>query len=165
MNLRLPLLLLCAAAPSVAHAQDLLDKFPVQPVAPGKTAPKTKRAPQTQVAAKGAFPAVKSNDAALKGATSATDLAGAKKLVGKPVRVVGTVVKVYAPKSNGVVLLNFAKNYKTALVAAVKAEDFAKFPALNQLEGRRVLLSGKMVMFKGAPEIELAKAGAIKVVK
>ncbi len=172
MKFRFPLFLLCGAlaAPSVSHAQGLLDKFPVQPApgkssSPSKNAPNAKRMGQKQVAAKGNFPVVKAGDAALKGALSATDLATAKKMVGHEVKVVGTIAKVYAPKSNNLVLLNFAKDYKTALVGAIKAQDFAKFPDLSALAGKKVLLTGKMVMFKGAPEVELVKAGAIRVVK
>ena len=161
------LLLLSAALAPVAslHAQDLLNQFPVQP--PGKSAKpdKAKRAPQSKVAAKGEFPTIKSTDAAVKSARPASDLAGAKKLVGKEVKIIGTVAKVYAPQSNTLVLLNFAKNYKTAVIGAVKAEHFAKFPDLNKLAGKKVLLSGKMISFKGAPEVELTKVGAIRVVK
>ena len=146
-----------------AHAQKLTGQFPVKPgKAPGKSA-KPAGPPQSARAAKGAFPVVKAT--AIKGAVVATDLAAARKLSGKTATFVGVVDKVYAPKSNGVVLLNFAKNYKTALVGAVQAKDFAAFPNLAQLKGKRVAVSGKVVIFKGAPEVMLEKAGAIKIVK
>ena len=153
-----------------ANAQKLTDQFPVKPgkaagKAPGKTGKPSKPAGPSQAAraAKGAFLVVKT--AAVKGAIAATDLAAARKLNGKTATFVGVVDKVYAPKSNGVVLLNFAKDYKTALVGAVQAKDFAAFPNLAQLKGKKVTVSGKVVIFKGAPEVMLEKAGAIKIVK
>ncbi len=139
-------------------APDLLQQFPVE------TAPVKKRgAAQSQVALKGAFPGVAKS--ALKGAIDAKNLTLAMKTVGKVAVFSGTVVKVYAPKSGAMVLLNFDKNYKNALVGSVKARDFRRFPDLNSLEGQRVALRGKVVLYKGAPEIELSQSGAIRLVK
>lgn len=144
-----------ASFTSVVHAQDGSDSKPKKP----------KSKPQAQLAAKGAFPVVKAADPKVKSALAATNLAGAKKWVGKTATIVGTVDKVYLPKSNNLVLLNFAKDYKKALVGAVKSKDYAKFPPLVQLQGKKVLLSGKIINYKGAPEIEIDKAGAISLVK
>ena len=164
--MKLRFLLVCAAlAPfSTLHAQDLNKQFPVKPPKAGSSnAKKPAGPPQSKVAAKGAFPTVKAADT--KGAKPATDLAGAKKLVGKTVTFVGTVDRVFVIKGNGVVLLNFAKNYKNAVVGAVNAKNFGAFPDLNQLKGKKVTITGKVVIYKGAPEVELEKAGAIKIVK
>lgn len=147
---------LLASAPSV-HAQDAAEK-------PAK-AKKPKGKPQSELAAKGAFPVIKGTDPAVRKAYPATDLAGAKKLVGKTVGISGTVAKVFASKSNKIVLLNFAKDYKTALVGAVKVEDFGKFPPLAGLEKKKVLATGKVVLYKGTPEVELTQAGAIKIIQ
>ena len=78
---------------------------------------------------------------------------------------VGVVDKVFAPKGSNIVLLNFAKNYKSAVMGAVKVKNFGAFPDLAQLKGKKVTMTGKVVIFKGAPEVELEKAGAIKLVK
>lgn len=126
---------------------------------------KAKSKPQIELASKGAFPIVKASDAKVKSALPATNLAAAKKLVGKTKGVVGTVSKVFAPKSNNFVLLNFAKDYKTALIGLVNFKDYSKFPKLTQLSGKKVLLTGKIVMYKNAPEVLLENAGSISIVK
>ncbi len=154
--------LICATlAPLTSlHAQNLATQFPVKPPAKAR---KPAGPPQSKVAAKGAFPFVKA--AAVKGAKPATDLAGAKKLVGKTVTFVGTVDRIFAPKGNSMVLLNFAKDYKKALVGIVTVKNFGAFPDLRLLRGKKVTVTGKVVIYKGAPEVELVKAGAIKLVK
>lgn len=138
----------------LAHAQGKMDK----PV-------KSKSKPQEMMAASGAFPVVKMGDPKVKSALFSSDLVKARKLIGKTVSVVGTVDKVYLPKSNGVVLLNFAKDYKAALVGAVMSKDFGKFPPLTALQGKKIVMTGKLILFKGAPEVQLDKAGAIAMVK
>lgn len=139
-------------------APDLLQQFPV------KAAPAQKRGvQQSKIALKSAFPNVSKN--ALKGALDAKNLAISKKSVGKVAVFTGTVVRVYAPKSGAMVLLNFAQNYKSALVGIVKKQDFRRFPDLQTLKGKPVALRGKVVLYKGAPEIELSQSGAIRLVK
>lgn len=126
---------------------------------------KPKGKPQNELALKSAFPTIPATDPNVKKALPAGDLAGAKKLLDKPVFVTGTVAKVFVSKSNKVVLLNFAKDYTKALCGAVLAADFGKFPDLTTLEGKKVLLDGKMALYKGAPEVELSQIGGIKVIK
>jgi DNA/RNA endonuclease YhcR with UshA esterase domain len=75
------------------------------------------------------------------------------------------VEKVFTPAGNTVVLLNFAKNYKTALIGKIEAEHFAVFPDLTTLKGKKVLLSGKVVDYKGQPEIELTTLDSIRIVE
>jgi hypothetical protein len=50
----------------------------------------------------------------------AKNLDAARKMVGKTVAFKGTVAKVFAPKGNGVTMLNFAPNYREAIVAVVR---------------------------------------------
>lgn len=168
------LLLALALTASATHAQDLLKQFPVKGAPASGSAPrkagtksigKLKGTPQAAVAAKGAFPTIKASDPSLKTAVVATNLPAAKKLVGKNVLVVGVVSDVFAPRSGSITLINFAKNYKTAVVGAVKAKDFAKFPNLMNLKGKKVALRGTMISFKGQPEVELTTVGAIRIVK
>lgn len=146
------LMLTCGAA----RAQKPAEKSGANPAKPT----------QASLAAKGkSFGTIAATDAEVTGATKADDLAAAKKQVGKSAAFVGNVAKVFTLKSNSIVLLNFAKDYKTALVGAVKAEDFAKFPDLKTLEGKRVLLTGKVIDFKGQPEVELTSPDGIKVIR
>lgn len=145
---------------SAANAKDLLKEFPVRnPPARAKFAGQA----QAKVALKAAFPSVGAKQ--LQGAIAATDLAAAKKLLGKNALFVGRVTTVFTPKSGSIVLLNFASDYKKALVGAVKAADFAKFPPLQSLKNRKVALRGRVISYRGRPEIELVAAGAIRVVK
>ena len=121
---------------------------------------------QSESASKSAkFATVKAADSALKDAVPAKDLAGAKKLVGKPGKFVGVVAKVYSPQTNGIVILNFDKNYRTALTAVLRPTDFAKFPDMKSLEGKKVLVSGKFVAYKEQVEIELTDPAQIKIVQ
>lgn len=123
------------------------------------------RPSQASVASKGAFGTVKASDAKVKGAKPATDLKAAKALTGKSGAFVGTVTKVFAPKSNSVVLLNFAQEYKTALVGAIDDQDFAKLPDLAKLKGKKVLLTGKVVDFKGQPQIQIDSPDDVRLVE
>ncbi len=147
---------------SAAQAKDLLKQFPVKPT-PAKAGARAAGPSQSRLALKGAFPVVASKQ--LQGAVAATNLAAAKKLVGKNALFVGVVTQVFAPRSGSIVLLNFAPDYKTALVGAVKAADFKKFPPLQSLQNKKVALRGKVISYKGRPEIELTGAGAIRMVK
>lgn len=137
--------------------------FPVKSGTAASTSAKPRGAAQAKVALKSAFPTVAKS--ALKGALDAQNLAVFAPLTGKNAMSVGVVTMVYAPKGNSIVLLNFAPNYKSALVGAVSAKHFRLFPDLQKLKGQRVALSGKVVRFKGQPEIELTNAGAIRIVK
>ncbi len=101
----------------------------------------------------------------MKKALPATDLAGAKKQVGKAAAFVGTVDRTFTPKGNGLVILNFAKDYKTAVTGVVRAKDFAKFPDLKALQGKKVLVSGTVQDYKGRPEIALSAPSQVKIVK
>jgi hypothetical protein len=127
---------------------------------------KEPRKPQASVAAKDkAFATVAADDAAVKNALKADDLTTAKKHIDKTATFTGTVVKVFAPSSNSVVLLNFAKNYREAVSGVVYARSFAKFPDLSKLEGKKVLVTGKVIDFHDQTEVELADAAAIKIIK
>lgn len=142
--------LIYSLAPSVWAAPNLLEQFPVRNAVRSK--------PRG-----GAFPSV--SKAQLTGALDARNLALLNKSVGKTALCIGVVDKVYAPKNGAMVLLNMAPNYKTALVGMVRARDFRQFPNLQLLKGKRVALRGKIVSYRGKPEIELTAPGAIQIVK
>ena len=130
-----------------------------------KGGPKSEKPTQTSVAAKGkSFGTIAATDAKVTSATKAEDLTAAKKHLDKTASFVGTVAKVFAPKSNSVVLLNFAKDYKTALIGTIKSSNFAAFPDLKTLEGKKVLVTGKVIDFHGQTEIELTGLEDIKIV-
>ncbi|MCX6367853.1 MAG: hypothetical protein NTX57_14280 [Armatimonadetes bacterium] len=153
LKLRLPVLAaLCACAVSFVFAQDEKPKSD-----PAK--------PQASVASKTAkFDTVKRGDGSVKTALKATDLAGAKKLVGKDGAFEGVVVKVFSPRSNGLVILNFDKNYRNALTAVLRVKNYASFPDMQTLKGKHVLITGTFVDYKGSTEIQLTKSEQVKLI-
>lgn len=111
------------------------------------------------------FATVAKTDMLYKGALDAHDKDGGAKLVGKQGSIRGKVAKIYAPRGGKVVILNFDRDYKSALTAVLRKEDFSKFPDLEQLEGKEVVVSGKFVEFKDSPEITLNDPKQISIVK
>lgn len=153
LKLHLPLVAaLCALSLSFVFAQD--DKPKQEPAKP-----------QASVASKTVkFGTVKAADGSVTKALKASDLAGAKKLIGKEGAFEGTVVKVFSPSSNGLVILNFDKNYRNALTAVLRVKNYADFPDMQTLKGKRVLVTGKFEDFKGSPEIMLTKPEQVKLI-
>lgn len=121
--------------------------------------------PQSSVAAKTEFAAARASDPAVAGAIDAKDLTAARKLLNKEGGFVGTVARVYQPENNHLVILNFDKKFTNALTAVLKPAAYAKFPDMDKLEGKKVLVTGKFVAYKGRPEIELTDPAQIKIVK
>lgn len=143
---------LCALALPLVHAQD--------------TKPKSEPAkPQAAVASKTAtFATIKADDPAVAKALKASDLAGAKKQIGKESAFEGTVVKVFSPKTNGIVILNFDKNFRNALTAVLRTKSYAAFPDMQSLKGKRVLITGKLEDYQGQPQIQLTKPEQVKLI-
>lgn len=122
--------------------------------------------PQTAVASKTAtFGAIKTTDPAVKKALVATDLAAVTKQIGKSATIQGTVAELFTPKSNSIVVLNFAKEYWTAATVVVPAKNFGKLPNLQTLKGKKVLVTGRVVEYKEKPQIEVSEPGQIKIIK
>ncbi len=144
---------LCALALPAVHAQDD-DKAPKEPAKS-----------QASVASKAAkFATVKAKDDSVTKALKASDLAGAKKLVGKEGAFEGTVAAIYSPKSNTLLILNFDKNFRNALTAVLRVKSFDTFPDMQSLKGKRVLITGKFEDYKGSPQILLTKPEQIKLI-
>jgi hypothetical protein len=121
---------------------------------------------QAELASKTAkFEKIVKTDASVTAAMDAHDLRAAAALVGKDGSFKGTVTKLYTPKSGSLVILNFDRDYKTALTAVVKRAEFGKFPDLSKLEGKRVLVTGKFVDFKGATEMDLTSPDQVKIIE
>src|SRR5947208_12919253 len=118
---RLAILILAAASGFPAGAQP-----PAQ---------KAHNPTQASVAARNVkFAPVAKTDRAYREARDARDLAAAGKLIGRSGTFRGMVAKVFAPASGNLVILNFAADYKTAITAVVKKEDFARFPDVQGLQ-------------------------------
>jgi len=127
---------------------------------------KAENKPQSAVAAKDkTFATIAESSAEVKKAVKASDLPAAKKMIGKSGAFTGTVVKVYSTKNNSIVILNFAEKYWTALTAPLKPASYKKFPDLKVLEGKKVLISGKFILYDEKVEIELTDPAQVKIVK
>jgi len=136
------------------------------PDAPAGAAKKADTKSQSEVASKSAkIATVAASSSAVKSAMDAKDLAGAKTKVGKSASFVGTVSKVFAPKSNKLVILNFDPKYKTAMTAVVFSTSFGKFPDLAALEGKKLLVTGKITEFHGGYEVILDAPTDLKIVE
>ncbi|RYX86738.1 hypothetical protein EON83_00735 [bacterium] len=120
---------------------------------------------QAQVASKSAFPTVSASDASVKAALPATDLTKARTKLNKTATFVGLVTELYLPKNGKRVLIDFAPDYKKAVIGLVDAKSFKTFPDLRQLKKKRVLLSGKVVAYQEQIQVELTSASSIRIVK
>jgi len=119
---------------------------------------------QADVASKTAtFGKVAKTDDAYKTAVEAHAIDDALKLVDKDGAFKGTVAKVFEPR--GLAIVEFDQNYKTALTALVKGNNFTNFPALTNLIGKEVLVTGKFIKYRESAEIVLDKPEQVKVVE
>lgn len=122
--------------------------------------------PQSELAPKDkAFAKIAPDAPEVKKATPADNLDAAKAAIGKQGSFVGKVDRVFSPKSNSVVLLNFAQDYHKAVVGQIAAADFNKFPDLKKLEKKKVLISGKVTDYKGRPQVTLTVLSGIKIIE
>jgi len=121
--------------------------------------------PQEASASGQTWAMIAASQPAVKQALDASDLNAARKLVNRTVSFQGTVTKVYSPSSNSITILDFAPNFHNALAAVVKPAAYSKFPALKDLKGRHVLISGKLILFHNQPEIEMTSPSQIKIIQ
>ena len=77
----------------------------------------------------------------------------------------GKVSKIFEPRGGALAILNFDENYRSALTAIVRSENFSKFPDLKALVGKTVLLKGKFIEYHGAAEMVLTSPDQVKVVE
>ena len=119
---------------------------------------------QASVAAKGTFGTVAASDKSVAAALDAKALADAKKRVGQPGSFQGTVTSVYSPRTHAFVALDFAAHYRDALTANIVPADYAKFPDLAQLVGKRVVVSGKFVARGEQTQLAVTSPDGIKIV-
>jgi hypothetical protein len=153
MNARILAFVFVVLSLSNCHAQEAATK-PEPVKSQSAVASKTKT-----------FASVAPTDASVSKALKAVNLESFRTLVSKDVVFEGTVVKTFAPKTNSVLVLNFAKDFKTAISAALRPKDYAAFPDLKALEGKRVLISGKLEDYKGRLEVVLTKPEQIKLIR
>ncbi|HWF18232.1 MAG TPA: hypothetical protein VG754_03150, partial [Verrucomicrobiae bacterium] len=136
-------------------AQDTPSKSTNAPVA-------TRSGKQADLASTTAkFGSVAKTDDAYKSAIDAHALDDALKLAGKESAFKGMVTKIFEPRN--VALINFDADYHSAITAVVQGTNFSKFPALTNLVGKNVLVTGTFTNYQGRPEIVLTNAQQIKL--
>lgn len=111
------------------------------------------------------FATVARTDDAYQNARDAHDLDGAHHALGQPGSFKGTVSQLFEQRDGDLAILDFDKNYRTALTAIVRNADFAKFPELKPLEGKEIIVSGKFTDYQGRAQIQITDPDQIKLVK
>lgn len=165
-ELLLALLLGATLSLSAAHAQDTNAAGKSEKKATPGDKKKSDKPSQASLASKSAqFGSVGKTDKAYTGALKASDFEGGKKLIGKSGAFKGTIAKVYTPRSNNLVILNFDPDYKKAMVAVVQQKEFTRFPDLKTLEGKEVVVTGKFINYQEKPELQLTEPSQVKIVK
>lgn len=83
--------------------------------------------------------------------------------VGQRVVVEGTVAAVFVSRA-GNTFLNFGAAYPNQdFSAVIFADNASSFRDVEQLEGRRVAVSGRVRIYRGKPEIILRSADQLRV--
>jgi hypothetical protein len=150
---------------AVSFAEDA--KAPAAPAAAASAeAEKPVKKSQSDVASKTAtFGKVSKTSETYTAALDAHELAAGLKLADKSGTIKGTVAKVFEPRGGAVAVLNFDADYKSAMTAVVRGENFAKFPDLKSLVGKPVLVTGKVADYHGAAQIVVTSPEQIKLVE
>ena len=100
--------------------------------------------------------------AALPARAQAIAPGDARTHVGEPVTVEASVSAVHVGRS-GVTFIDMGGRFPDNTFAAVIfADDAAKFPNVSALEGKKVEISGPVVLYRGRPEIILNSADQLK---
>jgi hypothetical protein len=132
----------------------------------GGEAEKPAKKSQSEVASKTAtFGKVAKTSETYTAALDAHELATGLKQVDKNSAIKGTVAKVFEPRGGAVAVLNFDADYKSAMTAVVRSDNFAKFPDLKTLVGKQVVVTGKVADYHGAAQIVLSDPEQIKLVE
>ncbi len=102
-----------------------------------------------------------------KGCLSSADLTGARKLLGKHGSFAGDVVSVFIPHNGtGYFYIDFNRQWKNAISAAVKVTDGARFPDLRTLLHHKVVVTGMFSKYgSNHPQIVLRSPGQLNLLK
>ena len=100
----------------------------------------------------------------------AKDLRELGKYVGTVKAVRGTVSGVFAPNGGKVVILNFDRNYRSAMTSPIFSDDFDKWPGgaatvERAYKGKTVLIRGLVTEYRGAAQVKVSHPGQIQVIE
>lgn len=142
----------------------LAEDAPAAPAAEAKDkAAKPPPKKQKEVAsATATFAKVAKTEEGYTAAVDAHDIEGARKKDGTEGAFKGVVSGIY--ERFGLLIVNFDKDYKKALCAAMKGKSFAEFPDMQSIVGKEIVVSGKFTLHNDRPEIVIEKPEQIKLV-
>jgi len=87
----------------------------------------------------------------------------ALKHVGQNLTVEGVVSEVHHIRGKSEIFVALGGHYpKTVFRAAILGDDTARFPDVESLEGKTVMVTGKVELYQGRAEIVLHDPGQIK---
>ncbi len=87
----------------------------------------------------------------------------AQKYVGKSVTVEGVVAAVHHAASAKVTFIDIGGRYPdNAFTGVILADDAAKFPDVDSLQGKTIDITGTITLYNQRPEIILKDAAQIK---
>ena len=87
----------------------------------------------------------------------------AQKYIGKTVTVEGVVATVHHAVSGKVTFIDIGGRYPdNAFTGIILADDAAKFPDVDKLEGKTIDITGTITLYNKKPEIILKDATQIK---
>ena len=92
------------------------------------------------------------------------------KYVGTVKAVRGTVSGVFAPNGGKVVILNFDRNYRSAMTSPIFSDDFDKWPGgaatvERAYKGKTVLIRGLVTEYRGSAQVKISHPGQIQVIE
>jgi DNA/RNA endonuclease YhcR with UshA esterase domain len=120
---------------------------------------------QSSVAIKVLPKTVPAASAAVTAALSCRDVDKALKLVGKEASMQGTVDTAYSPADHDIVILDFDKDYRHTITAVAMPASYPKLPDLAALNGKHVLVTGKVSLYRDKPEFIISSADQISIIK
>lgn len=101
-----------------------------------------------------------------EGANAIISYLDAGRYVGQTVTVEGTVVRTARHDGNGIIYLNFHDPYEGYFTVVIWSGDWDRFPQSPELyyDGKHVLVTGKVIEYKGSPEIIVEGPAEIVIV-
>ncbi len=124
-------------------------------------------APRSQLKKKAVYGTISSSSSAVARALPASAITEAKKLTGKPGAFLGVVTEVdLCQKTCRMIYINFSTPWSKSISADIPASAYGKFPNVHQLLHRRVLVTGRFILYERRhPEILVSSPAQIRIIQ